>query len=350
VQDHDPVNVPHGAVFTSIGVPHSDAGIAIFQTNHIHYKEIEHVYIIIHGKLRNGGDYWQVLNDAIQGAKDAGYPGTENNSIAVAPQFFSEKYNSGQYKSTQLAWDDLNGWEAGDAATHPPGTRVNSIDAIDAIVVAFARQHLPQHQNLTVVGHGGGGQLSQRDAVLAADPPTNVHVRYVHGDPSSCAYFTSDRPKVKTFDVPSKKDCPYYNTWRYGFDGFPIITHPSTSNHDYFKQYITRDVVSIVGYKDVTQSGDQCCMANMQGGNRRRNRNLTWYKYVNMLARTDEDLIRFPGEFDDCPDWSDISHNKTHLRLVVVENADHNASEVFSSREGRSALFSSGDVETGWRP
>lgn len=122
------------------------------------------------------------------------------------------------------------------------------------------------------------------------------------------------------------------------------------SPEDYFKQYITRDVVSIVGYQDTKSSGDQYCMAKIQGGDKRRDRNLIWWQYVNTLARTNEDLNGFPGTFDGLPDWSSVSNNNIAMRLVVVEDAAHDADEVFSGKEGRAALFSSGDLPTGWRP
>ena len=149
--------------------------------------------------------------------------------------------------------------------------------------------------------------------------------------------------------LPSRKSCKYYNTWRYGFDNFTGTADGLKTPKEYFKQYITRDVISIVGYQDVKASGDNYCMAQMQGGTKRRDRNLSWWQYVNTLARTNEDLNGFPATFDKLPDWSDISNNQIGLRLTVVADAAHNAEDVFSSQEGRSALFSA-NVLPGWRP
>lgn len=150
--------------------------------------------------------------------------------------------------------------------------------------------------------------------------------------------------------LPSKSSCQYYNTWRYGFDNFTGTSSGLESVQDYFKQYISRDIISIVGYQDTDASGDTYCMAEMQGGTKRRDRNLAWWQYINTLAKTDEDLAGFPATFGNLPDWSNISNNEIHLQLVVVESADHNADEVFASSEGQAALFSSSKMPTGWRP
>lgn len=179
----------------------------------------------------------------------------------------------------------------------------------------------------------------------------SAHIRYIHGDPSTAAYFTRNRAqKISSGeDLPSRDDCEYYNTWRYGFDEFSGTADGLKTAKEYFQQYISRDVVSIVGYDDTEKSGDQLCAALMQGGSKRRDRNLVWWQYVNTLARTNEDVSGFPAEFGDMVDWSDVSNNQISLRLTVVENAGHDAEDVFSGKEGRAALFAV-DVPVGWRP
>lgn len=87
----------------------------------------------------------------------------------------------------------------------------------------------------------------------------------------------------------------------------------------------------------------------MQGGMKRRDRNLIWWQYVNTLARTNENVTGFPATFEDLPDYSDVSHNQISMRLTVVEGAGHDAEDVFSGEEGRASLFAV-DVPVGWRP
>lgn len=118
---------------------------------------------------------------------------------------------------------------------------------------------------------------------------------------------------------------------------------------EYFHQYISRDVVLLVGKDDTKEGGDQYCPALLQGGTARRDRNYNWWGYINTLARTKEPVELFnKANFTNLPDWSWGSDFKT--RLVVIEDAEHDPKVVFKSEEGRAALFSWGDVQRGWRP
>ncbi|KAM0718618.1 hypothetical protein Q7P37_005688 [Cladosporium fusiforme] len=349
---HDDIEAPKGATFTSYPVG-KDVDIAAFWSDKPNNDDVKHAYIVIHGKLRDGEKYFTTMNNILNDAVDDNFPGADDESIIVAPQFFSKKLNSGQYSDTQMAWDDVNAWQAGGAAIHPKDTQLTSFDALDALVEEFQDQDkYPSMTNITVLGHGGGAQLNVRYAMVARNPVKNhVHIRYIHGDPSSAAYFTRNRVQsIKGGEeLPKRDDCEYYNTWRYGFDEFTGTADGLKTPKEYFQQYISRDVVSIVGYDDTDAAGDTLCAARMQGGTKRRDRNLAWWQYVNGLARTNEDLTGFPATFDPLPDWSDVSNNEISLRLTVVENAAHDAEDVFKGEEGRSALFHK-NVLAGWRP
>lgn len=90
----------------------------------------------------------------------------------------------------------------------------------------------------------------------------------------------------------------------------------------------------------------------MQGGTARRDRNLSWWQYVNLLAGTNEDILGFPAYFKvgAIPDWSHLTCNSISLRLIVIADARHSVQEVFGGPEGQAALFSSEVMPTGWRP
>ncbi|PHH92508.1 hypothetical protein CDD83_7145 [Cordyceps sp. RAO-2017] len=321
--------------------------IAVYETNTSSTRHIQHVFIVLHGKRRDGGRYWTIMDEAVRSARSQDVAGADRHTLVVAPRFFSALFDDGLYTGRQLAWADLNAWQAGMRASHPPGTRQTAIDALSALVEAYSnRAAYPSVANVTVVGHGGGGQLAQRFAAVAKEPPPHVHVRYIHGDPSTSAYFTPDRP-AKGEELAS---CPSYNVWRYGFDSFDSATGEEGTPREYFSRYISRDVVSLVGLEDVEANGDQSCMARVQGGERRRDRNLAWYKYVNVLAGTDRDLRGFPGHFGPLPDWSELSNRTINMRLIVVQNASHDGERLFESPDGRSALFYDGRLQRGWRP
>ncbi|CAD6891305.1 unnamed protein product [Tilletia controversa] len=350
---HTPLTIPAGAKLKNLTIANSNDEIVVYWPQKTHNKKATAAFVMIHGRIRNGNDYWTVMNDALQSALGDGYPGVDSNTIVTAPQFFSTIFNKDQYTSNQLAWADVNAWQAGEVATHPKKTTSSSFDALDAFIDEFSNtSKYPNLKNLTLVGHGGGGQLMARYAMVGKDTPSSLSIRYIVGDPSSNAYFTKDRPSDVPKSVASKKKCPDYNQWRYGYDNFTTYTGLKGKPINFFTQYIQRDVIQIIGYQDVDSSGDQYCMAMLQGGQKRRDRNLSWWRYINTLARTNYDVSGFPGGFEesDLPDWSNISQHEIAHRLIVVENADHDAAKVFGGDEGRAALFGVDNLPTGWRP
>ncbi|PWN49982.1 hypothetical protein IE53DRAFT_387764 [Violaceomyces palustris] len=349
-ENHSPLKVPAGAKLRSLPVGDQGEEIAVYWTRKPKNRKATQAYVMIHGKLRNGNTYWSTMNKVLQSAVKDGYPNADENAVVTAPQFFSTIYNSGQYNSSQLAWADVNAWQAGETATHPKRTSVTAFDALDALIDHFANKtKYPALERLNFVGHGGGGQLLNRYAIVGKDAPSGLAVRWIAGDPSSAPYFTKDRPLADA-SVANISSCPLYNTWRYGFDNFTGTLQGLKTPKEYFAQTIKRDVRYIVGYQDTSANGDQYCMALLQGGVARRDRNLSWWRYINTLARTAEDLTGFPGSFSNLPDWSDVSLNVINHKLVVVEDADHDAVKVFGSTEGRAVLFDDGDLPTGWRP
>ncbi|THU81243.1 hypothetical protein K435DRAFT_767424 [Dendrothele bispora CBS 962.96] len=366
-EDHKNLEAPNGARIKDFPIGDGGEQIPVFWSDPLTDQKAEatHAFIVIHGRLRDGANYWTIMNDALQSAVDEEYPGADRKSFIVAPQFFSEKYNKGQYSSNELAFADVNAWQAGDTATHPSGTNITSMDALDALIIAFSNKtEYPSLTNITLVGHGGGGQLTARYAAVGADAPEGVHLRYIVGDPSTNAYFTQDRPMRDDSGDPS---CEFWDTWRYGYKNFNgTRTGGNKSPFQYFSQYISRDIVLLVALNDTSpDNGDQYCPAQMQGGSARRDRNLAWWTYINTLARTKEPVQMLQQTFNNSPafvglpNWSNVT-KKTEdgegvivgPRLIVVEDASHDAAEVLGGMEGRAALFSSKseDMPVGWRP
>lgn len=354
-EEHTKPKVPSGSTLTALTVGKSDHQLAVYWTKSPNNDAAKQAFVMIHGRNRNGGDYWTTMDKVLSSALKDNYASADKNAIIVAPEFYSEKLNKGQYKKHELAWGDINAWQAGEAAIHPNNAKETSFDALDAFYDEFKnRTRYPKLEELVFVGHGGGGQLINRYGIVAKDMsgPT-LSVRFIAGDPSSSAYFTEHRPTTNTA-IADKATCPLYNTWRYGFVNFTGTMDGLKTPQQYFAQNVVRDVRYIVGYNDTDVSGDQYCMAILQGGVARRDRNLAWWKYINMLARTNEDVSGFPGNLtrDEVPDWSNLSGGKLAHTLTVIEGATHNADQVFGSQQGRTVLFekSQGDVQRGWRP
>jgi len=350
-EDHGKNHIPDDAKLTTLKLKGENTKLALYWSAKTDPKRATHAFVMIHGKLRDGYHYWTVMNDAWKSAMDDNYRGVSPNTLIIAPEFYSTEQNKGQYDNETLAWDDVNAWQAGMQATHPKSTNATAIDALDRLLYELSDlDKYPKLNNMTIVAHGGGAQLLNRYAAVGGDPEDkHLHVRYIIGDPSSSPYFTKDRPLTHG-KAANKSDCPLYNSWRYGFEDFPGTLLGNKSPKHYYSKYVSRDIVNIVGYKDTSKNGDQKCMAVLQGGHRRRDRNLAWWRYINMLGRTNENLHGFPGNFSDLPDWSDVTNGVIRTRLSVAEDATHDPARVFKSKVGRAALFSHDDVEQGWRP
>ncbi|SNX86775.1 uncharacterized protein MEPE_05484 [Melanopsichium pennsylvanicum] len=352
-EDHSTPTVPSGATLVSLPIT-SSASVAVYWTANPQNSTATNAYVMMHGKLRDGANYWTILNDVLKSAIAAKSPNAVSTSIITAPQFYSTRFNSGQYTANQIAFADTNVWQAGEAATHPTASNVTSFDALDALLAEFSdTQKYPNMNLITFVGHGGGAQLISRYAVVGAglNSSSKIQLRYVVGDPSSNPYFTLDRP-LQDKTVADKATCPLYNRWRYGFDRFNGTKAAGLRTpQQYFSTFATRDIRWVVGYQDTQADGDNTCMAKLQGGAARRDRNLAWWRYINTLAATNQDLTGFPGALPNLSSWSNLTQGKLSHRLTVIQNADHNAQEVYSSMEGTSALFDdSQNVQLGWRP
>ncbi|KAN0059931.1 hypothetical protein ACQY0O_007904 [Thecaphora frezii] len=349
-ENHSTPIAPNGAMLTTLPVGTDGHQLAVYWASNPNNVVAKQAFVMIHGRLRDGDQYWSIMNNILQSALSVKVDGADPNAIVVAPEFYSAKLNQGQYANNQLAWADVNAWQAGEAAIYPLGAKESSFDALDAFVDEFNNKtKYPAMERLIFVGHGGGGQLINRYAIVGKDAPSGLKIRWISGDPSSAPYFTADRP-VTDASIATKEGCPLYNTWRYGFDNFTGTLRGLQTPKEYFAKTIQRDVRYVVGYDDTTESGDQYCMALLQGGLKRRDRNLGWWKYINTLARTAEDVSGFPGNFSELPDWSDVSLNVISHTLTVIEGATHDAGEVFGSNDGRAVLFSDNTPPTGWRP
>ncbi|KJZ79569.1 hypothetical protein HIM_01038 [Hirsutella minnesotensis 3608] len=347
-----PERAPRGSEYTSLAIGENGEEFGLYRTADPVSRYSQHAHIIVHGKNRDAGRYWRRMNDGIRRARRRGYPGSGTEALVLAPVFFSTIKNASQFTEQQLAWcgSDLDEWQGGGQAVHPRGTNLSSFDVLDALLAHLADPGLyPRLTNVTLFGHSAGGQLVQRYAAVGHNPPSRIHVRYIHASESKYAYFTPDRPRpIEGGSPPSRAGCPRYNAWPYGFERLNLGRRRP---EDYFRQYATRDVVSIVGYRDVKRHGDQTCMAQFQGGHARRSRNLIWYRYLHELARTGQDLSGFPGRFDNLPDWSGLTNGSVSLRIIVIESLGHNPVPLLRSKAARPALFGDGNFTSPtWRP
>ena len=349
LQRHTPTAPPQGSVLASFTFG-KNAQLPVYWTENANNQSSTHVLIVIHGSLRDGDSYWAALNGIKEQQLAWGNENVDPNLIITAPMFYSTRFNSGLYTAQQLTWGDLNLWQMGAPSNHPNNTRISSFTAVSELIEHFSQRKLyPNMKNITLIGHSGGAQFVNRYASVVPTEPKHVHVRYLVADPSSSMYFTPHRPITDPSYV-NITNCTTFNDWRYGVHKFDITPYSGKSGKYYFRTYTRRDVINLNGLLDTELNGDQQCMALAQGGSQRIGRNLAWWKYINLLGGTDEDVSLFPGNFSDMPDWGNMINDQFNVKLSVVANATHDVTEVFSSPQGVSAMFDSSDINFGWRP
>ncbi|KAK0557239.1 hypothetical protein OC844_005648 [Tilletia horrida] len=358
---YGPLPVPAGSRLRNFTVGNNgEQTITYWSDNGIMDASVESAIIVIHGRNRDGATYWSIADQALRSAIRDGYAGANPKTVVVAPQFLSSIRNQGQYTANQIAFADANAWQVGEEATAPQGTSVTSFSAINGLLGRLAlTSQFPKLKRVVLVGHGGGGQMISRYAVLGEVPSSAQYsIRFVIGNPSSNLYFTPNRPLTSSFDArgASRDRCPLYNTYRYGFDRIkdfcPTAAASSRTPQSYFSRFVQRDVVFLVSNADTDASGDQTCMAILLGGVARRDRTFSYWRYINQLAGTGADLSAFKrGRFSSqLPNWSSLTGGKLRAQLSIVPDAGHNPVEVFGHSLGRAALFDQGKVPVGASP
>lgn len=148
-------------------------------------------------------------------------------------------------------------------------------------------------------------------------------------------YFTKDRPQSI-----SSRSCSYYNEYFYGLQSYDIPYQRSSSDAEtLFSNYATRDVRYLVALDDTSsKNGDQSCGGRAQGGAQRKNRSLSYWKYIHLLAGEDpSDYEKYPGNFGDI---DALSYTKVQHSLYEISGVGHDAASVLSSEEGKKAVFS----------
>lgn len=101
-------------------------------------SEAEAVFIILHGVDRNANTYFTTLNNAYIDARDQDYTYAPENTLRIAPLFFSTNHDSAALNASTLAWNDNNGWAGGDGSTHPSGSDMSSFTVFDELLTKFA--------------------------------------------------------------------------------------------------------------------------------------------------------------------------------------------------------------------
>ncbi len=137
-EEHTDPSVPRGSRLTTLAVGSDSHELAVYWTRSPSNRLAKQAFVMIHGRNRNGNDYWSTMSTILSSAVSDGVSGADENAIVVAPQFYSAELNSGQYAKHELAWGDINAWQAGEAAIHPRAAKESSFDALDAFFDEFS--------------------------------------------------------------------------------------------------------------------------------------------------------------------------------------------------------------------
>lgn len=271
--------------------------------------------IVIHGYRRNADRYYATAGQAMDAAGPAG-----GGTVLIAPQFLADvDIAAHQLPADVLRWS-FTGWQGGENALAP--APISSFAALDAILSRLAdRQRFPDLRSVVIAGHSGGAQVVQRYAILGRGPaavPAGVGLRYVVANPSSYAWFSSERPDGKGgFSPFNPATCPRFDHWKYGMHGLP--PYAAAANPDALRRaYLARDVIYLLGTADTDPHHpalDRSCMAEAQGPNRLA-RGLAYTAYLR-----------------------DRGGPAFHQRVSLVPGVGHSAERMLTSACGLAALF-----------
>jgi pimeloyl-ACP methyl ester carboxylesterase len=272
--------------------------------------DIERAVILQHGRARNADVYFKTALTAQAAAGDTG-----RKALMIAPQFIDQLDVDTFHVADDILRFTPEGWEGGDAAIAPKP--VSSFTALDAILAHLAdRAIFPNLKTVVVAGHSGGGQVVQRYAIMgkggAALEKAGITVSYVVANPSSYAYFSSDRPEQAI-----ARTCPGYDTWKYGMQDLPAYAQPK-SPAELERDYVSRRVIYLLGSLDTDPNHpvlDKSCMAEAQGPYR-------WargHSYIAYMKARDADTPRHA--------------------LHEIIGVGHNGDKMFTAACGLSALF-----------
>lgn len=225
--------------------------------------DIERVVILLHGHARNAGGYFRTGLSAQTAAGDVG-----RHALVVAPQFIDSLDAATFHVPAEVLRFTPEGWEGGEPALAP--RPISSFEALDAVLRKLRDQTVfPNLKDVVLAGHSGGAQVVQRYAILGKEASAltrvGISVRYVVANPSSYAYFSSDRP------VPEiARTCPRVDDWKYGMRHLPAYAG-SASAADLEKTYVDARVFYLLGSRDTDPNHpvlDKSCMGEAQGSNR----------------------------------------------------------------------------------
>jgi len=286
-------------------------------------SNIQRAVILIHGRMRNADDYFDLACQARTAAQL-----NAQDTLLIVPQFLASADVAAHHLPPSALHWDWTSWMGGEPALGP--APISSLEVLDAILDRLAqRERFPALRHVVVAGHSGGGQVVQRYAVVTrGEAPLierGIALRYVVANPSSYVYFDEQRPSASgTFAPFDATHCADFNHWKYGLVNPPAyakLGHDGISAATLEAAYARRDVITLLGGDDcdpLQPALDTSCAANAQGAHRLE-RGRAYSRYMRLRHA---DALRH--------------------RHFEIPGVGHNGSGIFTSAQGLAALF---DIE-----
>lgn len=265
--------------------------------------------VVVHGTERNADEYFTTMVEA------AALSGRLQSTVIIAPRFQTV---DDAPAADEPYWTS-NGWRVGDLSSSAgPLPRLSAYSAIDTILARLGnRTRFPRLSRIVVTGHSAGAQLVHRFAATSGVEPTlaGIAVRYVAANPSTWLYLGPERTRDGAFAIPAAAaSCPDYDDWHYGLQNRNTFAN-AVATALVKQNLVSRQMTVMVGTADtLTADLDVSCGATLQGA-RRFQRGRTLIEYMN---------ARQPGH----------AH-----RLVEVPGVGHSSRGMYTSPDGRRALF-----------
>jgi hypothetical protein len=265
-----------------------------YASNHplaVKNEQIKQLVIYIHGARRNGLDYYEWGEKAVNAANKT------EETLFISPQFNSEKdLEDHKHDATHLFWVK-NNWRIGDESVSSEkramAASFSSFSLVDSLIARVCNKKLfPKLKKITIVGHSAGGQFVSRYVGMTPMPAiaSGYTFTFIVMNPSTYLYLDDRRP-VKTetgltFVKPDTAGCPTYNDYPRGMDNLnPYAAKVGVKTIQ--QLFLKRDIRYILGEKDVNMNDsslDKSCEGNMQG-RFRLERGQFFYEYLQLYAK-----------------------------------------------------------------
>jgi len=132
--------------------------------------EVNRAVVVIHGRLRNAGAYFQSAITALSMTGE-----DRAHTLILAPQFIADLDAEVRHAPANLLRWKIDGWQGGEDALGPAS--ISSFEVLDALFARLAdKSAFPNLSTVVLAGHSGGAEVVQRYAILGRGARSRIRV------------------------------------------------------------------------------------------------------------------------------------------------------------------------------